>query len=107
MPEYPRIKSKLLRQLFRCCAVVQLLVLFLSPRDLLARSGLVETRDARSLRGHVRFTTNGITLINSLSQTITTIYATNLTELSLDPPTVVNPDILDLRAGRQPPPWQD
>ena len=87
--------------------LVVLVSCHLSAVSCWARTGMVTTREGRTVRGHVRLTTQGITLINSSNQTITTIDSADVTELSLDQPTQIVPDILDLRASRQMPSWQE
>jgi hypothetical protein len=107
MEQCPSYKTmKLCDHLSGWIVSFQLLIFLLGAPDALARIGVVETRDGRSLHGQIRLSTNGVTVINSSNATMTTVAATNLIELSFDPASTPVPDPLDPRTFSKIPVWQ-
>jgi len=50
-----------------------------------ARIGVVQSRDGRLLRGHIRLSTNGVTVLNAETETAATIIPSNLADLYFEP----------------------
>ena len=86
--------------------ILQVLLLCLCAANVSARVGSVETKDGRTLKGQIRLSTNGVTLINATNEAFTTIAPTNLVELFFDASSMPIPDPLDPRTEIKTPVWQ-
>jgi len=65
--------------------ILLLAVLFFVPFAASARVGVVQTKNGKVLRGQIRFSSSGVTIINASDQTSLTIALTNLSDVFFDP----------------------
>jgi len=71
-----------------------LLFALVASFDAQARMGVVQSRDGRMYRGHIRLSTNGVTVLNAATETAATIHPTNLSDLYFEAAANSEPDWL-------------
>ncbi len=88
--------------LFHCC-------FFLFSVTVFARVGVVQSKDGKVLEGHIRLSSNGVTVINATLGSSVTIAPDNLSDLYFDPRLESKADLLSQRSRSHDPdrePWQ-
>ena len=83
------------RKRFACAVGLAIaLALVAWPRSATARIGVAQSRDGQIFRGHIRLSTNGVTVLDSSTETAATISLTNLSDLYFEQTPSLEPDWL-------------